>query len=359
MSVTIISSSHEARNQAWAEGLHADQLKRTSLHQFEGKDSRYLVHNRTELEKGPGENVRIGLRMQLDEKPKTSGESVEDAEHRLSTAWFNFNIDEFVDAVRFENVMSRQRVNFDHRTEAKAALADLLANAWDKSGFNQLAGITTETTTYAGNNTIAAIDSTRQYFSGGAANEAALATTDYLSLDDITECVHLAKTLTPGIRPAYIPFLGRELYVLFVHPTSNKLMRLNDTRYNNLVRDAMQGGMIGDNPQLTGAQLVYEETLICENTRVPLSATLGAGGQPVRRNIFCGAQALASAYGRFGGTPSKYRWVEKLFEYDREMGVMAGFVGGLARTRFTYSTEEIGGPTGTFDFASIVVSSSE
>jgi hypothetical protein len=39
-------------------------------------------------------------------------------------------------------------------------------------------------------------------------------------------------------------------------------------------------------------------------------------------------------WGRLGGNPNRFRWVEKQFDYDREWGVMAGFLGGIKKANF-------------------------
>ncbi|MGI9507171.1 MAG: DUF4043 family protein, partial [Geminicoccaceae bacterium] len=53
----------------------------------------------------------------------------------------------------------------------------------------------------------------------------------------------------------------------------------------------------------------------------------------VRRAVFCGAQSAWTAFGQ-GFGPGRFNWVEKLFDYDEELGVSAGCVGGLKKSRF-------------------------
>jgi N4-gp56 family major capsid protein len=98
----------------------------------------------------------------------------------------------------------------------------------------------------------------------------------------------------------------------------------------------MQGGRVDDNPLITGALGVWNDVLLIESTRVPqgVNSSTGAAVAGVRRAIFCGAQSAVIAWGRLGGTPRRFRWVEKQFEYDREYGVAAGFLGGIKLTQF-------------------------
>jgi hypothetical protein len=65
----------------------------------------------------------------------------------------------------------------------------------------------------------------------------------------------------------------------------------------------------------------------------------------VRRNVFCGAQAAVMGYGQESG-PNQMSWVEELFDYGNQLGVSAGMIGGLKKTRFNSA-----------DFGTIVVSS--
>lgn len=356
MAETAIPTTHQLTVKEWAAGLEAEALKKISVMGFTGRRSTSLVQMKDELEKGPGDQITVGLRKQLSDAPIDAATAVEGNELALDLESQSFVLDEFAHAVLWRNVTDRQRVTFEMRDEARANLADLLANAWDTSFFNQIAGVDDPgtNTTFEGNNAITAPSATHHIFSAGAASEAALAAGDDLTLDDISLAVQTAKLLSPTIRPAMIPGYPEDLYVCFIHPWQNFQLRKADSRWEVIMRDAMRGGMIGNNPLITGALGVWDGVLICENTRVPASATTGVGGVTVRRSILCGAQAAFCCTGRLGGSPDRFRWVEKLFDYDRKMGVLGGFVAGIVKSRFDDATT----PTGTpVDFATIVISS--
>jgi len=57
-------------------------------------------------------------------------------------------------------------------------------------------------------------------------------------------------------------------------------------------------------------------------------------------------------YGRIGGSADRYRWVEKLFDFDREMGVAGGFVAGIKKSQF----EDENGGGSKLDFGTVVIS---
>jgi N4-gp56 family major capsid protein len=348
MAVQTFDSSNALTVQQWSEGLEAEVLKRISFSGFMGSGSDALCQTKSGTAKKPGDTETIGLRMQLTNAPKSSADAVEDQEQTLTFYTDTVTIDEVADAVRFKNIMDRQRVNFDMRDEAKAALADQLANAWDYSFFNQLGGNTAETeATLTGHNTVNAPSANRQYTANTAAigdDESNLTGGDELTLDEIDRLIRLAKTTSPVIRPARIPGFNQPLYVLFIHPDQAYDLQLSIATavgpdWPQMMQYAMQGGKVDSNPLITGALGIYKGVLLIESYRVPATAAT-AGGNTGRRAIFCGAQSAVSAQARFGGTATNYRWVEKYFDYDREYGIMAGFVGGIKKLQF--NSEDFG-----------------
>lgn len=360
MAVQSFSASHALVPQQWQEGLEAETLKKISWTGFVGKRSDALCQQKDTLSQKAGSQETLGLRMQLNAEPKTSTDAVEGNEQTLTMYNMSYVIDEVVDAVRFKNVIDRQRVTFDMRDEAKAALADQLSNAWDHSFFNQLAGVdhTGVGAVFQGNNTV--LDhqaaSSDHFISADTANIAqadeSLTTngTDLFTLDLIDIAVERAKTISPAIRPARIEGFDQPLYVCFVHPYQVSQLRTTaaNNRWEEIMYAAMRGGKVNDNPLITGALGIYNGTLLVESNRVPngINSSTGAAVTTSRRAIFCGAQSIVLGWGRLGGTPNRFRWVEKQFDYDREYGVSAGFLGGLKLTQFNSKP-----------FASIVISS--
>jgi N4-gp56 family major capsid protein len=321
-------------------------LKKISYTGLIGKRSDALIQWKDTLSNKPGDTETIGLRMQLDSKPKSSSDAVESNEQTLTLYNMSYTIDEVVDAVRFKNVIDRQRVNFDMRDEAKAALADQLSAAWDTSMFTQLGGAIHQTGTYAGNNTVLdhqAASASEHFISCDSAaltqGDENLGSSDLFTLEFLDLAVERAKTISPAIRPAKIDGFDRPLYVCFIHPyqvTQLRTVAPSGTNWSNLQLQAMSGGKVNDNPLITGALGVYNDVLLIESTRVPLgvNSSTNASISTVRRAIFCGAQSAVMGWGRLGGTPRRFRWVEKQFDYDREYGVAAGFLGGIKLTQF-------------------------
>ena len=343
MAVQGFGSSHNLTVQQWSEGLEAEVLKKISYTGLIGKRSDSLIQWKDTLSTSPGDSETIGLRMQLTNAPKSSSDALEGQEQSLTIYDMSYSIDEVVDAVRFKNVMDRQRVNFDMRDEAKAALADQLSNAWDTSLFTQLGGArhVTESTFYGHNSILDHQTVTGQghYINAetsSTADEDLDSTGDFFTLDLLDVAIERAKTASPAIRPARIEGYGNPLYVCFIHPYHTSQLRTADTRWDKIQMAAMQGGKVSDNPLISGTLGVYNDVLLVESTRVPtgVNSSTGAEIPTVRRAIFCGAQSAVIGWGRLGGTPRRFRWVEKQFDYGREYGVASGFLGGIKLTQF-------------------------
>lgn len=359
MAVQSFSTSNALVPQQWSEGLEAEVLKKISYTGLIGKRSDSLLQWKDTLSSKPGDTETIGLRMQLTNAPKSSTDAVEGNEQTLTMYNMSFTIDEVVDAVRFKNVIDRQRVTFDMRDEAKAALADQLSNAWDHSLFTQLAGATYQASpTFYGHNTVLdpqTVTGTDHFISADTANsgqgDESIVSGDVFSLQLLDLAVERAKTLEPAIRPARIEGFDRPLYTCFIHPYQTTQLRTtaaSGANWQAIQLAAMNGGKVNENPIITGALGVYNDVLLIESTRVPLgvNSSTGVSVADTRRAIFCGAQTGVIGWGRLGGSPRRFRWVEKQFDYDREYGVAAGFLGGIKLTQFNSKP-----------FASIVLSS--
>ena len=159
----------------------------------------------------------------------------------------------------------------------------------------------------------------------------------------IDKCVNRAKQASPMIRP--IKGLGKNIdYVCFIHPDQTLSLRADTSTVGNwfdLQGKMLQGGESDKSGLFTGALGVYNRTLIVENTRVPngVHSTSSAAQTSTRRAIFCGAQSAAMAFGK-GGGKNKFKWVEDLFDYDRELGVRASGIAGLKKG--VYNSVDVG-----------------
>ncbi|GAG49664.1 unnamed protein product, partial [marine sediment metagenome] len=67
MAEQVFATDNALTNKAWSLGVEAEVLKKISFAAFMGRRSDALLQVKDELMKGPGDQITIGLRMQMDE----------------------------------------------------------------------------------------------------------------------------------------------------------------------------------------------------------------------------------------------------------------------------------------------------
>lgn len=340
MATTQYAANHALAVKLWAKKLAVQALKATSWGAFVGDDENYLIHLKTETQKGPGDQITFGLRAQLTGRGVQGADTLEGNEEALTVYDDAVLINKIRHAVRSgsDKSMSQQRVPFNIREQALSGLRDWFADRFDTWFFNQMCGNTLATDTiYTGNQAVVAPDTAHRIWSEtGTTDDGDLDSTgDTFTINLINTAVERAKTLASPIRP--IKMGGKDWYVCFLHPYQITDLR-NDANtagsWFDIQQAALQGGEITNNPIFTGASGVINQTILLENSRVTQGVTnAGALAPNVRRAVFCGAQAAAMAFGQDNG-PDRYTWVEQLFDYEEQLGVSAGTIAGLKKTRF-------------------------
>ncbi len=343
----------------WSKALFYEALKETYAQRFMGTSANSLCQILDDTQKQAGDKITWGLRRQLTGRGVQGDNDLEGNEEALTFHNDAVIIDQLRHAVRSQGRMSEQRVPYPIREEARQGLTDWYADRIDSWFFNQLCGYTDQAdTAYTGNQATLSPDANHIFISsgsGGAEGSLSATASNFFRLRDIDRCVAIAKAGTIPIRPILID--GQERYVIFIHPYTTYQLRIDATNnfgpgWEQIQIAAMQGGQVSGNPIFTGALGMYNNTVIHESTRVTPSTTFASGKGPAtdyRRNVFCGAQAAALAFGQ-GFGPSKMSWVEKKFDYDNQLGVSAGLIAGLKKSQFTIAG------TAT-DFATIVCTS--
>ncbi len=353
MAVTTYGVNDPLAVKLWSRRLMVEVLKNTWISKFMGNDSGSMIQVKDETNKGPGDKITYGLRMQLTGAGVLGDGTLEGFEESLSTYNDSITINQIRHAVRSGGRMSQQRVPFSIRDEALSGLRDWFADRIDTSGINQLAGNTVETdvrfTGLVATTNVS--DSNHEAFVGSAGNagtDQSISTTETFTLGVIDKAVERARVITPAIRP--IMMGGKSYYVGILHPYQVTSMRTSATtgQWMDIQKAAMTGGEIDDNPLFDGSLGMYNGVILHSDSRVPLGVTSTATTTAVastRRAIFAGAQAGVCAYGQENG-PERYTWVEELFDYENQLGVSAGLIWGLKKAVFNST-----------DFAVIVMAS--
>ena len=118
---------------------------------------------------------------------------------------------------------------------------------------------------------------------------------------------------------------GREYYILMLHPTAAEQLR-SDERWEKRVLASYQGNRSLENdPIATGAMGIWEKIIIKEADYIP---SIGNGTVNIARNLLLGADAAVMAWAQ------TLNYVEKKFDYDREMGVAADEIRGVKKLDF-------------------------
>jgi N4-gp56 family major capsid protein len=341
MSTYTVGVNDSLAVKLWSNRMDVEALKETVAYEYMGSGAGSLCQLMTETQKKAGDSIKWGIRMLASGAGTTENETQEGNEESLTRYADTMLINELGHAhrVRAEGTIDAQRVPYDLREECFDSLKDWYADRIDTAFFNQIAGYDTTPDTslkYTGFNAAIAPSSTRVFRGGAVAtDELMISSTQNFTLSLIDKAVSRAKTATPMIRP--IKGLGKDVdYVCFIHPDQVLSMRADVATVGNwfdLQGKRLQGGEKDNNGLYTGALGIYNRTLLVENTRVPsgINSTTGVAVSNTRRAIFCGAQAASWAYGK-GGGKNKFKWVEELFDYDRELGVRASAIFGCKKT---------------------------
>lgn len=337
MAVTSYGTNDPLAVKLWSKRLSVEVLKNCWASKFMGKTSASVIQIKDETQKGPGDKITYGLRMQLTGAGVVGDGTLEGQEESLTTYNDAVVIDQLRHAVRSAGRMSQQRVPFVVRDEALSGLRDWWTDRVDASFMNQICGYTAQTDSrFTGLNATIAPDANHIDIADGAGSttEGSITTISTYTLSFIDKAVERARTLTPAIRPVIVQ--GKKFYVQFLHPYQVTDLRTNTAtgQWVDIQKAAMTGGEIEDNPIFDGSLGVYNGTILHEDVRVTngVSATTTALAN-IRRAVFCGAQACMIAFGRDNG-PERFTWVEELFDYENELGVSAGLIFGIKKAVF-------------------------
>lgn len=338
MANTSYGVNNPAAVKLWSRKLFHEALKATWMYKFIGKDSNNVIQMHDDTSKGAGDRVRVILRMLLSGNGIQGDGTLEGNEEALTTFTDDLLVDQLRHAVRSGGKMSEQRIPFSVREEARLGLQDWWADRMDTWAFNQLAGNTVQSDTrFTGNNSVTEADADHKQVVGvNTTTDQTISATGsscVATINMIDSAVESAKTLEPMIRP--IKLKGEDKYVMFFHPFQVfNLRTTSDTgQWLDIQKAAVQGHGKYDSPIYNGAMGEYNGVVIHESSRVPKGHTSGTENASVRRAIFCGAQAGHIAFGQ-GHAPSKYSWVEELFDYNNQLGVSAGCISGLKKAIF-------------------------
>ncbi|TBG78615.1 N4-gp56 family major capsid protein [Rhizobium leguminosarum] len=358
MSVTTFGVNDALANKLWSKKLAVEVSKATAIAPLIGTSSSSIIQLKDETQKAAGDKVTFGLRTQLIGDGVSEGETQEGNEEALTTYSDAIFINELSHAVRVKNdqTIDAQRVPFSLRTEANDGLTDWYADRMSMMAFIQWGGYTAPTMAFEGRtvtltgkhygfNAPTAPSTNRIVRAAAAANDESLTSADVFTLDLIDKAVEKAKLANPKIRPVRIN--GENKYVMYLHTTQVTDLRTNTSTGQWLdITKAVYQGSKQSNPIYDGSLGEYNNVILREAEHVVPGVNSSTGAQitTVRRAVLLGAQSAVAAFG-MKTAPDKYKRVEELFDYQRELGVSVQTVLGMKKTVFNSE-----------DFSTVVVS---
>lgn len=357
MAVTKFGINSPFAIKTWSKQLATEISKATPIAPLIGINSNSLIQLKEETAKNAGDKVTFGLRRQLIGEGVSEGVLLEGNEEVLATYSDSLILNELAHAVRVQNegTIDAQRVAFNLREEANAGLADWYADRLSMAAFTHLCGYTANelsfdgriikiSSVYTGFNVPTAPSKNRIILAGEKATEDDLTAEDKFNLSLIDKAVERAKLAAPKIRPVRVG--GDNVYVMYLHPTQVTALRTNTAAGQWLdIQKAAYSGSRSSNPIFDGSLGMYNGVVLREAAHImPGMSAKGAPINTVRRAVLLGAQAGVIAFGK-ARSVERYKIVEELFDYQRELGVAAKTIFGFKKTVF-----------GKEDFGTLVVS---
>ena len=352
MAVTSYAVGDALAVKLWQREMAHEVTKGIEVAPLIGTNANSIVHKKDEL-KDTGDQVTFGLRTKLVGAGSTENETLEGREESLSTFSDAVLVNELDHAARVKgkDTIDQQRVPFDLREEARMGLTDWFAERLSLWFFTQMSGytgltmayrgvVTTMSAKYRGNNTVTAPSTNRKLFGGtGLTTDQAVNadSTATFNLNLIDKAKEMAQLANPQIRPVKIG--GESKYVCYLHPTQVFDMRTttSDGQWLDITKAALMGGHAEAADKLyNGALGEYNGVILRQNEDVTpgVHSSSSATQTSVRRALFLGAQAGCFAQSTKYSKNSPYKWVEKLFNYDKELGISVQSLMGMKKTIF-------------------------
>lgn len=312
-----------------------------------GTDDESIIQIKSDLGKGPGDQITFSLRARLAGRGFTEGQKAQGNSEGLSFYSQALLINELghTVGVRSKATIDAQRVPFDLRMQGKNGLVQWWKDRRSQWFFNQVCGYTpanvesaTTGSVFTGMNTVLGHTATRRIWAGTATNDQSLTSSDTFTVSLLDRAKEIAMTGNNMVRPVMVG--GQPKYVCYLDPAQVTSLRTNATSggWQDIAKAAMAGMEASKSPLYTGALGEWSGIIL----RSSQDITNGVNGSTattsistVRRAVLLGAQAAVCGFGKSSEHgPQKYRWSEELFDHGRELELGAWSIGGLAKTVF-------------------------
>jgi len=304
-----------------------------------GESDGKLVQVNMDLTQKPGGSIRFKKKYRLKGRGKVQDEVLKGSAETYKHNTFAITVDTLRHAVAVDSPMQNQMVMEDALEESRDSLALWFSERIPLGLHLHACGISYITDdAYTLNNTIAATHS-EQIMRPNEKTAGNLTSNDTMSVDFVNQLVTRLKLLKPKIAPAETPF-GKK-YVMFLSNEQVEQLRSSNSDWFNIMRAAIQGGRVDDNPIFGSALGCFHDVLFMETDLLPPG--LNSGGtafkDKTRRAWVGGAQALTLAYGAGWAAPgfalNKFRWDTEVDDFAHRKQIAATTILGGAAPVFT------------------------
>jgi N4-gp56 family major capsid protein len=359
----------------------------------------------TDLSKTAGDTVSVDLFGVIGGKPISGDQIAEGRGEKLTSSSMDININLMTKAVDAGGKMSQQRTLQDLRTIAMAQLTNYFARLDDQSSLVHMAGArgfqsqNDWVVPLAADadfsdvmvNTVKAPTFNRHFVANGAALSAggvrassggSIATTDLMRLELVDAIRTYIDELEYPLQPVRIaddPAAADDpMWVMFVSPRqySALLTQASGTTIRTFQQNAWNRASYGSkHPLFRGEVGMWNGILVKKLNRAirfysPATAlgsaynyiaaganaitatetqsTIAAAitsGFAVDRALVLGAQALGNVYGKNKSSDYFFSWLERRYNFERNLEVAGDCMGGKAKLRFNYDESGVATPT--------------
>lgn len=297
-----------------------------------------LITIKDELSKGPGARIRTKLKYQLEGAGRAGDQTLKGYGEFYKTAVFDVYVDTIRHYVETPSPIMAQWVTEDTMEEGRDGLADWFSTRFSFGAHLHACGIALITNpVYTLNNEVQALNA--DYIIRPNSKTAGnLNSNDQMTVDVVSEVVMRCKLARPKIRPAKTPWGDR--YVMFLSPEQVNDLRKSDGEWFGLMKAALQGGRIDDNPIWSNALGQYNGVVFMESDLIPPGLNSGETAflDKTRRAWVGGASALLMGFGRGFAPPgydlNRFRWDRESEDFGHQQQIAATTIVGLARSRY-------------------------
>lgn len=303
----------------------------------------------TELEKDKGDEITVSLLMPSNQRPVVGEESLAGKAQRLRYSTDRLRIDLVRSAADPGGTMTRKRVTYNLRDDAKTIQSDWWKRAIDEAIFIYLTGavgvnkgqLWTADSAFFQVNQLTAPDAQHLMYGGAATSKASLAAGDTYSLRLIDKFLAKANTMggdgTDEISMVPVDVGGTPHYVALMHEWQWDQLKLS-TATNSWVelQKAAAGAEGQKSPIFIGSQGKYSGVVLHKHRNVQLFNDYGAGGNVgAARSLFLGAQGFLLAFGSSNGTGlTRFKWTEQVDDHEEKMEIGTSAVLGVKKSTY-------------------------